>query len=269
MQCCDIFRKGLEKGVKKQETHSIPLGAFVTSKNTVLGSGWGSYYKHLGGSHDRDAVRRQKSTTTRWLGKDLATAREEIPSFHRILEKLELATGLEAFLTDILQQSATGEAGSREAMFSPHIDNNGEGPEAILTAVILMSRSISSMRVLGKKEFFYTLPGDTAVFPSALFHETVTAVPGTLKLSVLFRLQQYTNTALHDNRRTTRKAFHNHTLAVTTQEWVPFEIVPPPDNNKGEIAAPRNPEEEMSDSGSAFSQPQEDVNVRSLGVPTI
>ena len=103
-------------------------------------------------------------------------------------------------------------------MFSPHIDNNGEGPAALPTAVILMNKSFSSMRILGKKEFFYTLPGETAVFPSDLFHETVKANPNTLKPSVLFRHQQLSNTALYDDKRTTRKALHKHTLAGTTQE---------------------------------------------------
>ena len=81
------------------------------------------------------------------------------------------------------------------------------------------------MQVLGKKEFFYTLPGETVVFPSALFHETITALSGTMKLSILFCYKQRANTALHEDMRTTRKALQQHTLAETTQKRTPFDII--------------------------------------------
>ena len=187
--CCQIFRQGLARGAKKNKSHLVPLGALVTARNNVLGAGWGSYFKHHGGSHDRDTVERQMSTTTRRTVRDLIAARNEITSFNQILARLEKVTGLKAFLIDILQQSSTGERGSKESMFTSHIDNNEEGTDSILMAVILMNESSSSMRILGKEEFFYTLPGETAVFPSALFHETITALPGTMKLSILLRYQ--------------------------------------------------------------------------------
>ena len=139
---------------------------------------------------------------------------------------------MELFLTDIIQQSETGESGSREAMFTPHIDNNGELSGAVLTAVMQLTNKVSGMRVLGKEEFLYRQKGETAVFPSALFHETTRATPGTMKLSVLLRHHTRKSTEKHEDKLTTRTQLRRMAFFNITAKWLTFDK----NSEKGKIS---------------------------------
>ena len=99
----------------------------------------------------------------------------------------EKTTGLEVFVIDFFRQSTSNEEGRREAMFRPHIDNDENCKEAVLTAICLLTDTMTSMRICGKQAYYYGGRGYTAVFPSKLFHETVDAEASTWKLVMFLK----------------------------------------------------------------------------------
>ena len=104
-----ILIQGLQKGRKGLEEGANVSGAFISKTGNIIGAGWDTYWKHHGPKHDESAQKRQRESTTRWVWKDLNNARDTIVRLQFILTKLEEVTGMETFLTDILQQSETGE----------------------------------------------------------------------------------------------------------------------------------------------------------------
>ena len=70
-----------------------------------------------------------------------------------ILDMTERTTGLKVFVIDVLRQSTTNEEGRREAMFGPHIDNDENCKEAVLTAICLLTDTRTSMRICGKQVY--------------------------------------------------------------------------------------------------------------------
>ena len=202
--CQEILARGVKKGHVWSREKKCDEGAIITNKNTILGSSYTTYAQHHGGFHDKEAGKRQGKHTTRWFGNDLSLARKEIDNFNYILEMVEKTTGMEVMLTDLLRQSSNNEEGTREAMFKPHIDNDDDRPNSILTAICLLTDTKTSMKVFGKQTFEYKVMGQTAIFPSALFHETVFAEASTMKLAMFLRLPN-TEESLKNSSCTTRE----------------------------------------------------------------
>ena len=129
----------------------------------------------------------------------------------------EKTTGMEVVLTDLLRQSSRNEGGRKEAMFTPHVDNNNDRPKSVLTAICLLTNTKTSMRVCGKQEFVYQNMGHTAIFPSALFHETIFAEALTMKLAMFLHLPDK-DKSLKTFSRTTRaqyKAVEHHSPSLS------------------------------------------------------
>ena len=161
-------------------------GSIVTDKESIVGTGYTTYGQHHGTLHDKNAALQQGRNTTRLSGDDLQKIRKEISSFNYILGMTEKTTGMEVILADLLRQSSSNEGGRQEAMFTPHVDNDNDRPKSVLTAICLLSNTKTSMRICGKQEFFYQNMGHIAIFPSDIFHETVSEDPSTMKLAMFF-----------------------------------------------------------------------------------
>ena len=105
------------------------------------------------------------------------------------------------FVIDFLRRRTTNEEGRREAMFRPHIDNDENWKEAVLTAICLLTDTRTSMRICGKQVYDYGGRGHTAVFPSKLFHETVDAEASTWKLVMFMKFASTHVRHAHNLRR--------------------------------------------------------------------
>ena len=95
---------------------------------------------------------------------------------------VEKLTGLAIVKMDILRQSETGEDGKREALFSYHTDTE-EVISAEVTATILLTETETSMQVLGYRPIYYHGVGSGCMFRSDLYHQSVTASEGTMKIT--------------------------------------------------------------------------------------
>ena len=159
----------------------------VTLKGTVLEFFWGMYGKHRGGKHNNIAQSIQQKHTNCWYEKNLLQAKVKTSSFTTLVLHVDMITGLEDFMMDIIFQSSSGVDGCQETMFLTHLENNEDLPDYLFTAVILLKDTKSSMSILGKQTFEYMIMRNIAIFLSALFHETIWVGEGTMKLSVFLR----------------------------------------------------------------------------------
>ena len=71
----------------------------------------------------------------------------------------------------------------REAIFEYRIDTD-EVTTAIATATILLTNTTSSMQILGRQPVPYNGVGSGCLFASGLYHQTVGASEGTIKISL-------------------------------------------------------------------------------------
>ena len=124
------------------------------------------------------------------IGRELRTVRSSLYAFNIIIAEVEKLTGLLVAKMDILRQSETGKEGKKEALFSYHIDTD-EVKTAIAMATILLTDTESSMKILGYRPVPYHGVGSGCLFASDLFHQTVTASEGTMKVTLFLERCQY------------------------------------------------------------------------------
>ena len=73
--------------------------------------------------------------------------------------------------------------------WSAHVDNKQDLSGAHLTAVVNASPFRTAMRICGDADHFeYNSVGDTALFPSDLFHYTSQACIGTIKIAFFYSI---------------------------------------------------------------------------------
>ena len=106
---------------------------------------------------------------------------------------VEKLTGLSIVKMDILCQSETGKDGKREALFSYHIDTE-EVMSAEVTATILLTETDTSMQILGYRPIHYHGVGSGCLFRSDLYHQTVAASEGTMKVTLFLERDKYDST---------------------------------------------------------------------------
>ena len=103
---------------------------------------------------------------------------------------VENLTGLSVAKLDILRQSDTGKKGKKEAIFSYYIDTE-EVTTAIEMAIILLMNTKSIMQILGYQPAHYYGVGSGCLFASGLYHQTVQASEGTMKITLFLELCKY------------------------------------------------------------------------------
>ena len=92
-------------------------------------------------------------------------------------------------IVDILRQSSTGELGGREVLFRLHKDRvPGEQRNIILSVIFTLTNTTSIMKVVGDEEFKYDLVGKGIMFFSELWHESIHASEGTLKMALFYEV---------------------------------------------------------------------------------
>ena len=109
-----------------------------------------------------------------------------LPHFSTLLNTvLHTAPGREVAYVHILDQS------SNQARFSWHVDNRAaDGPgysDVELSFVFCVTPGQSSMRVAGKREFWYGGAGQGVLFHSALYHQSGFADHGTITVAVFLK----------------------------------------------------------------------------------
>ena len=112
----------------------------------------------------------------------LQDLRENIPTLQGIITYTENITALKVFNMKILQQSTTGNFGSKETLFRWHKDNEDRKKNAKLSVIILLLSTKSSMQIMNKEKCSYKRQGTAIAFPSGLFHRSVQADEHTMKL---------------------------------------------------------------------------------------
>ncbi len=85
---------------------------------------------------------------------------------------------------DILRQSSNGKRGGRESLFGIHQDNMAERDKVVLSVIVQLNKVESSMKIVGGKEFKYTKEGQGVMFLSELWHESLHANEGTVKIAL-------------------------------------------------------------------------------------
>ena len=169
--------EGFRKGKKK---HGVDEGILVL--NHTKYTGYNMYPNHKGSPDKTEAKNNQKVATTSILGRQLRNVRNSLDVLHIIIAEVESLTGLVVAKMDILRQSETGKDGKKEAIFSYHRDTI-EVTNAIATAAILLTNTESSMQVLGYRPIPYHGVGSGCMFASDLYHQTVRASEGTMKVT--------------------------------------------------------------------------------------
>ena len=84
---------------------------------------------------------------------------------------------------DILQQSSNGIRGGPESLFGIHRDNMAERDKVVLSAIVQLNAVESSMKIVGGDVFKYTKEGQGVMFLSELWHESLYAKEGTVKIA--------------------------------------------------------------------------------------
>ena len=72
-----------------------------------------------------------------------------------IISHAENVTALSVFNMEILQQSTSGNFGSKETLFGWHIDDTDRKEQAVLLVIILLSSTGSSIQVMTKEKISY------------------------------------------------------------------------------------------------------------------
>ncbi len=153
--------------------------------------GYDSYGNHHGNDTPEALVRQrylitsiQNQTKMRELFSCLPTLKELIELFELDHFGLKDQRDYNLKIIDILRQSSTGELGGREALFRLHKDRvPGERKNIILSVIFTLSNTMSSMKVVGDVEFHYDLVGKGIMFFSELWHESISAEDGTVKMA--------------------------------------------------------------------------------------
>ena len=112
-------------------------------------------------------------------------------------------TGLAVVKLDILRQSDTGLKGKKEAMFSYHVDTE-EVNTAIATASILLTNTTSSMQMLGYQPVPYYGVGSGCLFASGLYHQTVGASEGTMKVTLFLERHRFATDDIYFSKKDTQ-----------------------------------------------------------------
>ena len=173
MELVEGFRRGKTK-------YGVDEGTLVI--NHMKYHGYNMYPNHKGSPEEAEARNNQKWATTSILGRDLRNIRKSLDALYVITTEVENLTGLVIAKMDILRQSETGKGGKKEVIFTYHRDTT-EVSKAIATATILLTNTESSMQVLGYRPILYHGVGSGCLFASDLYHQTVRASEGTMKIT--------------------------------------------------------------------------------------
>ena len=87
---------------------------------------------------------------------------------------------------DILRQSSNGKHGGRESLFGVHCDNMEERKQVVLSVIVQLNKVESAMQILGGQKFTYSKKGQGVMFLSELWHESLYAHEGTVKMAFFF-----------------------------------------------------------------------------------
>lgn len=91
----------------------------------------------------------------------------------------------------VLDQAHVLRQGDLHACPSSHTDVTKDTPKAEISSIVNLSRTASSMFVVGAKEDFeYTKVGDAASMPSAMYHYTSSACTGTVKIAFFYEIHK-------------------------------------------------------------------------------
>ena len=101
---------------------------------------------------------------------------------------------------DILRQSSNGKHGGRESLFGVHLDNMEERKQVVLSVIVQLNKVESAMQIVGGKEFKYTKQGQGVMFLSELWHESLYAHEGTVKIAFFFTGNKYLRSAARNAR---------------------------------------------------------------------
>ena len=90
-------------------------------------------------------------------------------------------------ILDIFWQSSSGVLGGQESLFQIHQDNVPKEQKDIVVSIILaLIDSKSKMKVVGGKDFEYDAVEKGVLFMSELWHESLSAEEGIVKISLFY-----------------------------------------------------------------------------------
>ena len=198
VQICDQLYIALLAGFERGKNGELWLERVLSSTKraqTCIFKGINTYQNHHG-ENTIEALAHQKLCTTS-IGSD-----EKIKQLFDCLPPLECMIKIfkakhlgvkencvydfKLKCIDILRQSSTGVHGGKECLFRIHRDNM-EGRQKVVVSVIFQLNAVkSAMKIVGGDVFKYTKVGQGVKFLSALWHESIFADQGTIKIALFF-----------------------------------------------------------------------------------
>ena len=149
--------------------------------------GYEGYGIHQGMEMDREAKNLQRKTTTTVDSIKLERLKEDALQIKGIIAHAENITALKVFNIEILRQSSTGTFGSQQTLFGWHMDDTDRKLSAVLTVIILLTKTTSSMQIMTKEVISYEKQGTAIAFSSTLVHRSCYAEENTIKLCLFFQ----------------------------------------------------------------------------------
>lgn len=124
---------------------------------------------------------------------------------HRVSAGIKEWAGSQGNTIDLrLVQCHILRQGTLHSCWGAHVDNQKDLSGAHLTAVVNASPFQTAMRICGDKNHFdYSMVGDTALFPSDLYHYTSQACIGTIKVAFFYSIVSNANMPIKKRRRET------------------------------------------------------------------
>ena len=152
---CETLRltlvKGFAEGLAK---YPDPDDKFHNALviNGVTYPGYEGYGIHQGIKMDKEAKNLQRKTTTTVDAIKLERLKQDALQLKGIITHAENITALKVFNMEILRQSSTGSYGSQQTLFGWHVDDTDRKLSAVLTVIVLLSKTASSMQIMTKEE---------------------------------------------------------------------------------------------------------------------
>ena len=151
-------------------------------KRWMAFAGFDTYTLNQGDQDDNNGLR-QKKCTTSIKGKDIPLLKSAFPALKTFIEAVLSYSSMEIAFIDILRQSSTGQFGGKESLFNWHRDNDGDRTKVRQTIIFLLTDTDTSMQVLGYDEMHYNGAGCGVAFVSNMWHRSMNAAPGTMKIA--------------------------------------------------------------------------------------
>jgi len=180
------FNEAIQNNYTHGELFVLIKGSTPRLNRYTAYGGFNTYTKNYGELDDNNGDRQRKCTTI-IPGREIPFLLEDggVTELKPFVDFVRNYSGnkMKIEWIDILRQSSSGTNGGRESLFSWHQDHESNRSNVRLTIIFLLTPTKTSMQVHGHDIMEYSGAGSGVAFMSKLFHRSVYAEDGTMKIA--------------------------------------------------------------------------------------